>query len=489
MAIETNALYYGDNLSFLRDRQRFPDESVDLIYLDPPFNSNRDYNVIFSDKSGRKSEAELLAFEDSWRWGDEAQRSYEWLTQTSVHRGAVPAPVSRVVGAFHSALGTNDVMAYLVMMTPRLLEMRRVLKPTGSLYLHCDPAASHYLKVVLDHVFDPTSFRREIVWRSGWVSGFKAAAANWVRNHDVLLYYVKDLSAKPFFDKDKAYTPHPPGYARRGGGENPKGVAIDDVWTEVELMSPWIKSFSKEKLGYRTQKPVELLKRIVDVSCPPDGIVLDPFCGCGTALSAAHALGRRWIGIDITHLAIAVMRSRLKDEFGLTGVQVVGEPVDLAGAKALVDLPNGRYQFQWWALSRINAMPRGGKKKGQDEGVDGEMTFVEHGGETRRAIVSVMSGGVGAGTIRDLVGARHADGAEIGILLTLEPPTGPMETAAARDGFYRSPGWGKEYRRIQILTIEDILDGKQPDVPPAFAPHMEAKEQAQVDAAQTALEV
>lgn len=489
--MDTNLLYYGDNLGFLRDHARFPTESVDLIYLDPPFNSNREYHVIFSDKGGTESEAQLTAFEDSWRWGPEPQRSYEWLAQTAVNKGAVPAPVSRLIGAFHQALGPNDVLAYLVMMTPRLLEMHRILKPTGSLYLHCDPAASHYLKIVLDAIFGGENFRREIIWRSGWVSGFKAAAKNWVRNHDTILYYVKDLSAPPYFDKDKAYTPHEKGYERRGGGGNPKGVAMDDVWTEVALMSPWIKSFSKEKLGWRTQKPLELLKRIITMSCPPDGIVLDPFCGCGTAISAANALGRKWIGIDITHLAIAVIRSRLKDEFQLADIEVVGEPVDVEGARALVHMKDGRYQFQWWALSRINATPRGGsKKKGADQGVDGEMTFIEEGGDQKRVIVSVKSGGVNAQTIRDLAGARNAEQAEVGVLLTLEPPTKPMETAAAKEGLYHSPGWGKAYPRIQILTVEQLLAGEQPDIPPAYAPHMtaQAREQEEIPG-QTSMEV
>ncbi len=363
VTLRTNVLYYGDNLDLLRDVEKFPDESIDLVYLDPPFNSQRDYNVIFADKTGKSSPAEVVAFEDSWKWGEEAQHAYEWLVQTQLNEGRVSTEVSRLIGAFHAGIGTNDVLAYLVMMTPRLLELHRVLKTTGSIYLHCDPAASHYLKIVMDAIFGPGNFRREVIWRSGWVSGFKAAAKNWVRNHDILLYYAKEWNQDTYFDKDRAYTPHSPGYKRRGGGENPKGVAMDDVWDDVELYSPWIKSFSKEKLGYRTQKPLALLKRIIEVSCPPDGVVLDPFCGCGTAVSAAHALGRKWIGIDLTHLAIAVMRSRLQDEFGLADVEVLGEPQDVEGAQALVEMTDGRYQFQWWAISRINFFPRGGKKK------------------------------------------------------------------------------------------------------------------------------
>jgi DNA modification methylase len=299
VALKTNVLYQGDNLDFLRE---FPDESVELVYLDPPFNSRRDYNVVF----GARSEP---AFEDTWSWDADAKATYAALLGD--------ARVSGLIGALHTVLGPGDVLAYLVMMTPRLVELHRVLKPTGSIYLHCDPASSHYLKVGMDAVFGAGNFRRELIWRSGWVSGFKAAARNWVRNHDVLLYYAKEWSRATYFDKSAAYKPHPPGYKRRGGGANPRGVAIDDVWDEVELYSPWIKSFSTEKLGYRTQKPLALLRRIVAASCPPGGLVLDPFCGCGTTLSAAHELRRQWIGIDVADVAMALTRARMRDEHGL----------------------------------------------------------------------------------------------------------------------------------------------------------------------------
>lgn len=489
MPLDTNVLYYGDNLGLLRDSAKFPDESVDLVYLDPPFNSNRDYNVIFTDKAGKSSEAEIVAFEDSWHWGEEAQRTYEWLVQTALNEGQVPTEVSRLVGAFHAGIGTNDVLAYLVMMTPRLLELHRVLKPTGSIYLHCDPAASHYLKIVMDAIFGAQNFRREVIWRSGWVSGFKTRAKNWIRNHDVLLYYAKEWGEDTYFDKDKAYVPHGPDYKRRGGGENPKGVAIDDVWDDVELYSPWIKSFSKEKLGYRTQKPRALLKRIIEVSCPSDGIVLDPFCGGGTTVAAAHALGRKWVGIDLTHLAIAVMRSRLQDEFDLTEIDVVGEPEDVDGARALVEMGDGRYQFQWWAISRIKFFPRGGKKKkGADDGIDGEISFVE-ADEARRAIASVKSGKVGVKDIRDLITARDHAGAELAVFLTLEKPTGPMEAAATKDGFFHSETWGKDYPRTQIVTVEELFEGKQPSLPPLHTPHAEAQKQEAANPDQATLDV
>ena len=464
-----NTLYYGNNLQVLREH--FADESVDLIYLDPPFNSQKDYNVIFTDSKGKVSHAQAVAFEDAWSWTPEAQATYDELTNTAIHKGAVPEDVSRLVSAFRMAIGTNDVMAYLVMMAIRLLELHRVLKPRGSIYLHCDPTASHYLKVLMDQIFGPRNFRRELVWRSGWVSGFKSKAKNWVRNHDILLYYTKDLGAGFTFNKDKAYEPHEPGYKRRGGGENPLGVAIDDVWDKNELYSPWIKSFSTEKLGYMTQKPVALLERIIEVSSRPGDLVLDPFCGCGTTLIAAQKLGRRWMGIDITHIATALIRKRLRESFGLTSIPVVGAPEDLDGAKALAQ--QDRYQFQWWALSLIEAQPVGGKKKkGSDKGIDGVITYTGFDGEMRRVLISVKSGGVGVGDVRDLVGTlkrEEGSGATLGVLITLETPSKPMVQEATTAGQHIEEGWRKQIPKVQIATIVDLLEGHRPILPPNLA--------------------
>lgn len=306
--MRTNQLYLGDNLSVMR--RRLQNESVDLVYLDPPFNSKKDYYLIFADGKARRSRTRVKAFEDTWHWNRDAARALRYLTGTAAGAGKVPPNVSRLVSAIHQAIGGNDVMAYVVMMTERLLELHRVLKPTGSIYLHCDPAASHYLKIIMDAIFGARNFRREIVWRSGWVSGFKAAARNWVRNHDILLYYLKDHRAAWTFNKPTAFLPHAPAYKRRGGGENPKGVAIDDVWTDI--FSPWIMSYSGEKLGWPTQKPLALLKRIIEISTNKGDLVLDPFCGCGTTIVVAEELGRGWIGIDISPVALAVTKDRLR---------------------------------------------------------------------------------------------------------------------------------------------------------------------------------
>ena len=295
-----NILYQGDNLQALR--AHIPDASIGLIYLDPPFGSQRDY-VLQGTTAASAGESEAQAFRDVWAWDEAAFTCFR-------RENACP-PLTAVLTALVKARHRDPLAAYLVMMTPRLIETQRVLSLTGSLYLHCSPAASHYLKILLDALFGPDNFRREIVWRSGWVSGFKTRARNWVRNHDILLYYVRD-HRRFIFQREARVRPHPPGYARRGGGASPLGIALDDVWDEPALYSPWIKSFSQEKCGYATQKPLALLERIVQVSSAPGDCVLDPCCGGGTTLLAAQALGRRWIGIDCSPQAIALTRQRLE---------------------------------------------------------------------------------------------------------------------------------------------------------------------------------
>ncbi|BAS29357.1 DNA methylase [Limnochorda pilosa] len=446
-----NKFYLGDNLTILREH--VPDESVDLIYLDPPFNSNATYNVLFKEPSGEASQAQITAFEDTWHWGLESERAYREVVTEG------PRDLANLLQALRAFLGQNDMMAYLTMMSIRLVELHRVLKPTGSLYLHCDPTASHYIKLLLDAVFGAERFRREIVWRSGWVSGFKSRASNWIRNHDTILYYTR--GARFVFNKEAAYQPHPEGYQRRGGGANPRGVALDDVWTDV--YSPWIMSFSREKLGYPTQKPEALLERIIQVSSNEGDVVLDPFCGCGTAVAVAERLNRRWIGIDITHLAIALMKHRLHDAFSeeLSPYEVLGAPTTVEDARALLDEKDGRFQFEWWALGLIDARPAHDKKKGADTGIDGYINFFDDGsGKAKTIIVQVKSGNVTASQIRDLKGVLEREKAPIGAFITLEAPTKPMVKEAAAAGLYEPPSLpGKRYPRIQILTIEDLLAG------------------------------
>jgi site-specific DNA-methyltransferase (adenine-specific) len=513
-----NLLYYGDNLDVLR--RHVEDASVDLVYLDPPFNSNASYNVLFAEKDGTRAASQIKAFGDTWEWNTDAARA----CQDVIEMGG---PVSQAMQAFRTFLGDSDMMAYLAMMAPRLVELRRVLQPTGSLYLHCDPTASHYLKILLDGIFGPQNFRNEIVWlRSKNPKGSQYEMRRFSPFTDTILYYAKsqattvnldcirpplsesDLADKypyrdeqgPFADgpilrsgsmgprpnlvyEYKGFTPGPAGWrverkvleeidrkgnlnwTRTGGirrklrpDDIEKGQPIGSFWGDI----PPINSQAQERLGYPTQKPEALLDRIVSASSKAGDTVLDPFCGCGTTIAVAQRLSRKWIGIDITHLAITLIRSRLADAFvGTAAYEVIGEPVSLPDAAALA--ASDPYQFQWWALGLVGARPVE-QKKGADKGIDGRIYFHVNDGKTRSIILSVKAGGVTVSQVRDLRGVLDREQAEIGVLISLDEPTGPMRREAASAGFYDSP-WGK-HARLQLLTIEELLTGKGIDRPP-----------------------
>jgi site-specific DNA-methyltransferase (adenine-specific) len=512
--VQKNQLYYGDNLGVLREHIK--DESVDLIYLDPPFNSRQDYNVLFAEKDGTRSSSQIMAFEDTWEWNMDAEAAYEEI----VERGG---RVSDAMRAFRTFLGHSDMMAYLAMMAPRLIELHRVLKLTGSIYLHCDPTASHYLKMLMDAVFGPQYFRSEVIWKR---SHSHNSARRYGPVHDTILFYGKsdacywkvlklpladsyvkshykyeeggrlykrqDITGsgvrhgetgKPWRGIDptpkgrhwmrppseldeldqlgKVYWPGKPGswpYLKLFLDES-LGQPLQDVWTDIDPINP----VAIERLGYPTQKPEALLERILKSSSNEGDTVLDPFCGCGTAISVAQKLNRRWIGIDITHLAIGLIKKRLTDAFGDTvrdTYEVIGEPADLSGAQDLAT--NDPYQFQWWALGLVGARPAE-QKKGADGGIDGRLYFHDEprGGKTKQIIFSVKAGHVQSAYVRDLRGVIEREDAQIGILISMEAPTKPMLKEAAEAGFYKPPGLQDKYPRIQILTIEELLAGKQ----------------------------
>jgi len=467
-----NTLYYGDNLDILR--RYIKDESIDLIYLDPPFKSNQNYNILFKERNGTKSVAQIKAFEDTWHWDSKTEETYEEIVET------LPKKIADLIKAFRAFLGTNDMMAYLVMMAIRLQELRRCLKSAGSIYLHCDPTASHYLKLVMDAVFEAKNFRREIIWNTSDVSGFKSQAQNWIRGHDVLFFYTKSnkfvfkreyLSHKEEYvkrfkkvDKDgRAYRDDRPGGRRQYLDETP-GRLLSDVWSDIDPFQR--RSTASERLGFETQKPEALLERIIKASSKQDDIVLDPFCGCGTTIAVAEKLKRKWIGIDITHLAISLMRHRLEDSFGdEVEYQVIGEPVDLKGAEELAN--QDRYQFQWWALGLVGARPaESEKKKGADKGIDGYIYFHDEPkkSKTKVIILQVKSGHINVSDIRDLKGVIEREKAQIGVFITLQEPTKPMRTEAISSGYYKSP-LGHNYPKIQILTVKELLEGKRIDYP------------------------
>ena len=513
-----NTLYYGDNLDVLR--RYVPDASVDLVYLDPPFNSNASYNVLFAEQDGTRAAAQIQAFDDTWRWDIGSARAYADVVEAG-------GEVSRSMQAFRMSLGENNLLAYLAMMAPRLVELHRVMKPTASLYLHCDPTASHYLKLLLDAVFGARNFRTEIVWkRSSAHSDTKQGRRQHGRIHDVILFYTKsddytwttlytaydDEYVEKFYrhveeGTDRRYQLDNltgPGGAAKGNpeyevmgverywryskdrmqqlinegrvvqtapGRAPRykryldempGVALQDVWTDIKPIG----ARAAERLGYPTQKPEALLARIIETSSNDGDVVLDPFCGCGTTIAAAQAqqFKRQWIGIDITHLAIGLIKHRLRDTYGdaITDTYtVIGEPVSESGAATLaVDDP---YQFQWWALGLIGARPTEGKK-GPDKGIDGRIYFHDcNGGKTKQIIISVKAGKLHAPYVRDLRGVVEREQAAMGVLLTLHEPTPKMRTEAASAGLYKSP-WG-QYPRLQIVTVGELLAGGRLDAP------------------------
>ena len=455
-----NYLYFGDNLDILR--KYIKDESIDLIYLDPPFKSNQNYNVLFKERNGTQSSAQIKAFEDTWHWDRKAEDTYIEIVET------LPQKVADLVKALRSFLGENDMMAYLVMMAIRLEELHRVLKSTGSIYLHCDPTASHYLKLIMDSVFTYKYFRNEVVWR---YRRWPAKQNHFQRMHDVIFRYTKskDWTWNQLYEElSKSSKKQWKGRLRVDirniegkrhsetlDQESP-GVPMSDAWEISQLSAPW-----KEYLGYPTQKPEALLERIIKASSNEGDIVLDPFCGCGTTITVAEKLRRNWIGIDITHLAVSLMKHRLKDTFGNeVKYEVVGEPVDLKGAEELAN--QDRYQFQWWALGLVGARPaKSEQKKGADEGIDGYIYFHDDPKkkETKEVIIQVKSGHINVSDIRDLKGVIEREKAQIGVFITVQEPTKPMKVEAVSSGYYKSP-LGHNYPKIQILTVKELLEGK-----------------------------
>ena len=510
-----NTLYYGDNLDILK--RHIPDETVDLVYLDPPFKSNQNYNVLFKEKNGSQAASQIRAFEDTWTWGQDDESVYADL----VTKGG---KVADCLQAFRTFTGPCDMLAYLVMMAPRLIELRRVMKPTGSIYLHCDPAASHYLKMLMDAIFSAVNFRNEIIWERTNVHNdarrkfpdvsdtilffsktnqyiFHTQFVEYSDDHIESCYKYADKDGRKYTTRDlrsphprpnltyeyKGYKPHANGWSiskekmeeydrlgliifprsptgrlrlKRYLDEMP-GTPARNIWTDIRP----IQAQAAERLGYPTQKPEALLERIIQASSNEGDIVLDPFCGCGTTIAAAQKLKRRWIGIDITHLAITLMKKRLLDAFGTEAkYKVIGEPTSLPDAAVLAE--SDPFQFQYWALGLVGARPVE-QKKGADKGIDGKIIFQgERPGEFETVILSVKAGGIHRNHVHELRGVVEREKAAIGVLISMEEPTGPMKEEAVTGGFYESRTWGKKYPKIQLLTIAELLDGKKIDMPP-----------------------
>jgi len=521
--MDKNVLYFGDNLDILR--RYLKDETVDLVYLDPPFNSNAAYNILYPEQDGSQAAAQIKAFGDTWKWDSAAALAYRESTEEA------GGSVSKAMQAFMTFLGKNNLLAYLSMMAPRLVELRRALKPTGSIYLHCDPTASHYLKMLMDAIFGPSNFRTEISWkRSSAHSDAKQGRKQPGNIRDIILFYTKSNNWTWNWDPEFGYTKYDEEYIRKSyrfiepgtgrrfqpvdltaakpGGDTsyewkgyklksgrywayskenmakfesegkiyytksglPRlkyyldempGVSIQNNWDDINPAK------GKEDLGYSTQKPLALLERIIACSSNSGDLILDPFCGCGTTITAAQSLSRRWIGIDITNLAITLMKHRLLDAFGegiVKTYDVIGEPTSVPDAEALAK--DDPYQFQYWALGLVGARPVPiDQKKGADKGIDGRLWFHEgESDETKQVILSVKGGHTSAPHLRDLRGVVEREKAEIGVLITMQDPTPQMRSEAATGGFYESP-WGT-HPKLQILTVAELLDGKRIDMPP-----------------------
>lgn len=512
-----NTLYFGDNLTVLRNHVK--DESVDLIYLDPPFNSQATYNMLFEER-GEAVEAQVEAFRDTWAWGPSAAAAYDDVMKAA-------GDLAIILKGLRAWLGQSAMMAYLAMMAVRLLELRRVLKASGSLYLHCDPKASHYLKVILDAVFGHECFRNEIIWKR--TTAHSDTKGRFSHETDVILFYVnsdqqvwntqygphsetylkshyrhhdasgrqyrhdniirsKSMGLRPNLSYEyKGFVP-PYGwrvvrekleqidrvgrlYWSKGGipylirylDEQP-GDIVGNLWTDI----PPVNSQANERLGYPTQKPLALLDRIIAASSNEGSVVLDPFCGCGTTVEAAERMNRQWIGIDVTHYAVTLIEARLKANHPDAVYEVRGRPIDLAGARDLAR--RDKHQFQWWASWRIGAQTYREDKKGADRGIDGNIFFKNGPFGDGRIIVSVKGGeNIGVQMVRDLRGVIERESAEMGVLVCLADPTKPMIDEASAAGYLRRSAHGR-LPRLQVATIGDILEGRMPTLPPLPVP-------------------
>jgi site-specific DNA-methyltransferase (adenine-specific) len=516
-----NQLYFGDNLAVLRNNDVKP-ASVDLIYLDPPFNSDARYNVLFQSPEAERITAQAEAFRDTWTWGEEANDAFDDLHQK------VRGNTAKFVDALHSALGESDMMAYLVMMAVRLHELRHVLKESGTLILHCDPTASHYLKIILDGIFGGENFKNEVIWRRS--TGKSHSSRRLPSNHDTILVYAGPNST---WNTDQAFIPydqenlplktlekysHTDSSGRRYRLDNlinpnqnrpnltyeflgvtrvwrwtrermqaayeagmivqtapgrvpqlkrfideQKGLPLGDVWTDIAPLN----SQAIERIGYPTQKPMSLLERLIRLTSNEGDVVLDPFCGCGTTVEAAQHLRRQWIGIDVAYHAIRVIENRVHNEFkGTAKFEVMGIPVTFEDAEALAE--HDKYQFQWWANYLFDPHAMREIKKGKDRGVDGEIYFPLGVGHTGygRILISVKGGkNLNPGMIRDFAGVLDTERAEMGLFICLYPPTSEMELAALRAGYVETPQGRK--RRLQIVSMKQWFEGFRPDLPNA----------------------
>ena len=477
-----NTLYYGDNLTIM---QSMPTESVDLMYLDPPFNSNRTYNLLYKQATGGIVPEQSIAYHDTWEMDAEKEQMVRDMPMVLKEYGIDPY----IVDFWRTWMGTlrhvrPKLLAYLIYMFYRLLVMRRILKKSGSIYLHCDPTASHYIKILMDGVFGHDNYRNEIVWHYASPGG---RAKRWfAKKHDVILFYTK--TDKYYFDttqdilrvpiSDTALAMH---YKNVENGRRyrerivtgkvyryyaDEGKVVDTLWNDIGE-SPSNSPLIADNLGYPTQKPVKLLQRIIEASCPKDGVVFDPFCGCGTSVYASHINKRQWIGCDIALLAVKLIQETIYKRYSLQdnkGYTLNGIPVSEEQAREL--WAKDPLQFQDWATQLAGGFPN--QRHTGDKGTDGWIFFeiVDNRGkrDLKKVVVSVKGGHLRPTDIRDLHGVLASDiDAEMAAFICLEKPTKQQREAAASAGTFEYQG--VTYDRLQIRTIAELLDERPFDTP------------------------
>jgi site-specific DNA-methyltransferase (adenine-specific) len=503
----SNVLYCGDNLEVLEEY--VPEESIDLVYIDPPFNSQRTFNVVYKD-----SRAQERAFKDYWSWAEAASTYVTYVSEA-------PIKIRSLLNLLHDHLVNDDpdMLAYVTMMAPRIVALHRSLKPTGTLWLHCDPTASHYLRVMLDAIFGPDRFLNEVVWKRTHSHGDPSRHFGAVT--DSLLVYTKsksytfnpqyrpfaeDYAAKRFNGEDEdgrmwqsvtlrspnprpnlhypypasngvTYKPHKNGWScepevmarydrenrlhfpTKPGGQlrlkmyldESKGVKVQSLWEDI----PPINSQAVERVGWPTQKPLALLDRVIRTSSNDGDLVLDAFCGCGTTVLSAERTGRRWIGIDIAQKGVEILEKRFKDD-GRPAPSIVWHPADLDAAVALAD--RDKEQFEVWVRRKLRL-----KKRPKDRGIDGECYFKDIDGKSWHTIVSVKGGKMlNPAMVRELRGTIEREHAAIGVLVCAVDPSREMRLEATRAEFLPVSDAYGPIPRIQIVTVEQLLREKRP---------------------------
>ena len=473
--MQDNALYYGDCLDWMRE---WSDETVDLVYLDPPFNSNADYNIIFGAENG--TPAQVRGFNDTWKWDTAAAERVREIESAVAH------PLHDVTVALRALLGESGMLAYLTYMGLRLLEMRRLLKPSGSIYLHCDPTASHYLKTLMDAIFGYANFRNEIIWsyRRWSIRSFRG----FQRMHDCILYYMKHPDDAVF---NVEYEPASESYLRRFGGksnrkdpENPtrvipvdeptRGMPRRDVWNDISIIA----GNSRERVGYPTQKPLALLERIITASSNPGDLVLDPFCGCGTAIVAANNLDRRWAGVDISATAIDIIQDRRLKPLGIEA-DAFGMPQGLADARKLA--AERALDFEAWAVTRIAGLAPNERKVG-DRGIDGRgMLLNQPDNHESKLVLAQVKGGASfsLSQFRDFLHVVERENAAAGVFITTDPVTSSAARAEASQQGEITVG-ASRYPRMQLWSIADLFEGRTPHLPALADPYTGRPVQAQL---------